>query len=136
MNQKVDSKRIYHPYNLWEDYKFGFYDNLSGGDKKDKVNNVLEMFNDANKTKKNMLRVIDEWKYSCEHNLTNSSMNKIAYLGQAACCIYAGVPSTVTMEAWSLLTNDVKERSNKIAEEVLNIWLENNKNIQLCLNLD
>ena len=61
MNQKVDSKRIYHPYNLWEDYKFGFYDNLSGSDKKDKINNVLEMFNDANKTKKNMLRVIDEW---------------------------------------------------------------------------
>jgi protoheme ferro-lyase len=68
--------------------------------------------------------------------LTNDSLNKIAYIGQGACCLYAGVPSTITMEAWSLLTNEVKERSNKIALDVINQWESNNKFIQLCLKLD
>ena len=35
-------------------------------------------------TRENMMRVISEWKYSCEHNLTNESLNRIAYIGQAA----------------------------------------------------
>jgi protoheme ferro-lyase len=129
-------KRIYHPYWLWEDYKAGFYDNVSGDQKQILLKKVVEMFNSKSLTKENMLRVINEWIYSCEHNLTNDSLNKIAYIGQGACCLYAGVPSTITMEAWSLLTNEVKERSNKIALDVINQWESNNKFIQLCLKLD
>ena len=129
-------KRIYHPYWLWEDYKAGFYDNVSGDQKQILLKKVVEMFNSKSLTKENMLRVINEWIYSCEHNLTNDSLNKIAYIGQGACCLYAGVTSTITMEAWSLLTNEVKERSNKIALDVINQWENNNKFIQLCLKLD
>lgn len=129
-------KRIYHPYWLWEDYKAGFYDNVSGDQKQKLLLKVVEMFNSKTLTKENMLKVINLWVYSCEHNLTNESLNKIAYIGQGACCLYAGVPSTITMEAWSLLTDDVKERSNKIALEVINQWESNNKFIQLCLKLD
>lgn len=129
-------KRIYHPYWLWEDYKAGFYDNVSGDQKQKLLLKVVQMFNSKTLTKENMLKVINLWVYSCEHNLTNESLNKIAYIGQGACCLYAGVPSTITMEAWSLLTDDVKERSNKIALEVINQWESNNKFIQLCLKLD
>lgn len=129
-------KRIYHPYWLWEDYKAGFYDNLSGKDKQNKIDKVIEMFNSKELTEEYMTKVINEWKYSCEHNLTNESMNKIAYIGQAACCLYSNIPSTITMEAWGLLSKEVKERSNSISEEVLNTWINNNKKIQLCLNLD
>lgn len=126
--------RIYHPYTYWEDYKCGFYDNSSGEEKKHQIKLVLEMFNSEEFTKEYMNKVIEEWRFSCEHNLSNESMNKIAYIGQAACCIYGGVPSTVTMEAWSLLDEEVKERSNKIANSVLNKWEDKNKNIQLCLS--
>jgi 3-methyladenine DNA glycosylase AlkC len=129
-------KRIFHPYWLWEDYKFGFYDNLTGDKKKYYIEKCLEMFNDKTKTKEFMYRVVNEWKYSCEHNLTNESLNKIAYIGQSACCIYAGIPSTITMESWSLLSEDVKKRSNEIAKEVIEFWKKENKNIQLCLKLD
>ena len=74
-----------------------------------------------------MLAVVNKWKHSCEHNLTNNSMNKVAYIGQAACAYYAEIPSTVTMEAWNKLTPEVQERSNNIAEEVINIW-KNSRN--------
>ena len=129
-------ERIYHHFKYWEDHKHGFYDNCSGKERDIKIEKVLEMFNSEQLTRENMTRVIDEWIYSCEQNLTNESMNKIAYLGQGACCLYAEVPSTVTMEAWSKLSKDVKDRSNRIANEVLNVWLSRNKGIQLCLNID
>lgn len=128
-------KRIYHHYLMWEDWKAGFYDNISGQNKEDKIKSVVEMFNDERLTFEYMNMVIEKWKYSCEHNLTNESLNKIAYIGQAACCLYANIPSTITMEAWSLLSSEVQERANKQAEKVLRKWEENNKNIQICLNI-
>ena len=129
-------KRIYHPYNLWEDYKHGFYDNCSGEKKKEYEELVIKMFSSEKLTRENMYRVINEWKYSCEHNLSNESMNKIAYIGQAACCIYAGIPNTITMSTWSKVSEEKRIIANEIAEEVLNKWINNNKNLQLCLNLD
>ena len=128
--------RIYHPFWKWEDHKAGFYDNVSGEKKKIMSEKVLEMFNSEKITRENMMRVIDEWQYSCEQNLSNESMNKIAYLGQAACCLYFGIPNTITMENWSRLDKEVQNKANKIANDVLNIWIKRNKKIQLCLNLD
>jgi hypothetical protein len=117
--------RIYHPYKKWEDYKAGFYNNCSGAIKKEMIEQVIIMFSDAKLTKKYMEQVITDWQYSCEHNLSNDSLNKIAYIGQAACCLFAKVPSTVTMEAWNLLTPEIQERSNRIANRILNTWINN-----------
>ena len=129
-------KRIYHPYWLWEDYKAGFYNNCSGSIKKDFLSKVVLFFNDENLTREFMYKVVDEWENSCEHNFTNESMNKIAYLGQSAVCLWNGIPNTVTMEAWSLLSKDVQIRSNNIATEVIEYWKNKYKNKQLCLKLD
>lgn len=134
MNKSIERNRIYHPYNRWEDFKAGFYDNCTGEAKKEKIQKVLEMFNSAKLTRKFMELVIKEWVYSCEHNLSNNSMNKIAYLGQAACCLYGNIPCTVTMECWRLLSKEVRDRSDSIASEVIKQW--ETKNIQLCLNID
>lgn len=129
-------ERIYHPFNLWEDYKAGFYDNCSGSKKTEYKKECLELFNNLELLKEQMLRVINEWKYSCEHNLTNPSMNKIAYIGQGAACIYKGIPNTITMECWSLLSKDIQNEADKIAEVVLNEWENKYKINQLCLNFD
>lgn len=115
-------ERIFHPYWLWEDYKCGFYESATGEKKKQQQEKVVEMFNSAELTREFMMKAINEWVNSCEHNLTNPAMNKIAYLGQSACCIYAGVGSQITMTSWSLLTKEVQQRSNEIAKEVLTIW--------------
>lgn len=122
MNEKIEKERIYHEWSKWEDYKNCFYDNCSGKEKEEKINKAIEMFNSEDLTITNMLAVINNWKFSCEHNLTNSSMNKIAYIGQAACAYYAQIPNTITMEAWNRLSKEVQSRSNDIAEEVINIW--------------
>lgn len=129
-------KQIFHPYYLWEDYKLGFYDNISGKNKQELINKVVELFSNQDLTEEFMQRVINEWIYSCEHNLTNYSMNRVAYLGQAACCIYAGVPSSITMEAWSLVSKDNRDKADAIANKIIAKYELNNKTIQLCLKLN
>lgn len=135
MNVKVDSNRVYHPWHLWEDYQNSFHNNCTGSEKEQKISSVVRMFNSEEDTLRCMSYVADNWKYSMEHNLTNPQINQIAYIGQCACAYYDSVPSTVTMEAWSLLDNDTKERSNMLAQRVIDRWNNNNKLIQLCLNI-
>jgi hypothetical protein len=118
----MEIERLHHSWEKWEDYKAGFYNNVSGKDKQGLIDSAVEMFSSAELTKINMSKVIKRWFFSCEQNLTNNGMNKIAYIGQAACCIYAGVPSTVTMEAWSSVSKENQTIANTIAEEVLKEW--------------
>ena len=124
-------ERIFHPYTLWEDFKNGFYEPHD----ESKIHLVIEMFSSEQKTIENMEYVINNWKYSCEHNLTNQSLNRIAWLGQSACCVYGKVPSKTTMQAWNLLDDTTQSKANKIAQQVIEKWFNNNKKIQLCLNI-
>lgn len=133
---KNNPKQIYHPWHKWEDHKNGFYFNMSGVERENRIHDVVNMFMHDEKTREFMLRVINEWKFSCEHNLTNPAINKVAYIGQSAACLYCGAPNTVTMEAWSLVPKEHQEKANEIAKECIEIWKANNKKIQLCLNLD
>ena len=111
-------KRIYHHYELWEDYKCGFY-SMS---KFDNLEMVVEMFCSEEKTDLYMNYVIDNWKYSCEHNLTNKHLNHIAYIGQAASCVYTGCPSLYTMKAWKMIDVDVKKRADNQAKKTILKW--------------
>lgn len=115
-------ERIYHPFNLWEDYEKGFYNNCSGQEKKEKIQLAVNLFCNTECLEVYMERVVKEWFYSCEHNLTNPSMNKIAYIGQAACALYASIPNTVTMEAWSLVPDEYKQKADEIAQRCINVW--------------
>jgi len=120
-------KRIYHHYTKWEDYKAGFYGNISGKNKELLMQKVKEMFSSTDLTRENMLRVINEWKYSCEHNLTNPSLNRIAYIGQGACCLYAEIPSMITMNVWSSLDNMTRINADKIALITIKEWEQKKK---------
>jgi len=132
----MEIKRIYHSWEKWEDYKHGFYNNVSGKDKLIMIEKVVEMFSDPELTKKCMGKVIKSWFFSCEQNLTNNGMNKIAYIGQAACCIYAGVPSTVTMEAWSKVPEEFKLIADSIASDILKEWEEFHTKVLIQVSCD
>ena len=118
----TEIKRIYHSWEKWEDYKCGFYDNVSGKNKPFMIDKVIELFINPDLTRKYMNKAIKEWFFSCEHNLTNNGLNKIAYIGQAACCLYGGIPSTITMEAWSKVPKEFQIIADSIAVEVLKDW--------------
>jgi len=121
-----DETRIFHTYDKWECHKAGFYKSthptLSHEECKDKY---IEVLGDIKEFKKGLEIVINEWKYSCEHYLTNKSMNRIAWLGQASVCALHNVPSRYS-NAWFDLPENKQDEANDLALDYLNIWLKRN----------
>lgn len=121
---KMISKRIYHPWTKWEDNTHGFYGGLDYP-----KDNTLELYasllRDLSRFEAALKTIISEWKYSCEQNLTNEDMNRIAYLGQAACALVYNVPSAIGRGGYNLLTPEEQKAADAMAEKYLNLWLEN-----------
>lgn len=125
--------RIFHRYENWECFKSGFFRNVSGLEKTEHAKKVVEFFNDSKLTKQYMEAVISNWPFSTEHNLTNNSLNRVAWLGQAACCVYAKIPYRITMENWRFVDKKKQDIACGIAEQIIAKYETKNK--QLCLNI-
>jgi len=115
-------KRIYHNYTLWEDYKNNFYSSVKKSDLKKHRKQVFQVLSEERNVLYYMKKVINEWEYSCNHNLSNFSMNRIAWLGQAACCIAFGIPSFATMNIWNEIEPIKQEYANNIAKSLIKEW--------------
>lgn len=121
-----DPQRIFHTHEKWECQKAGFYASGVDGMKADEcIKAYAEFLSDDDRFTAALESVISEWKHSCEHYLTNTAMNRIAWLGQAAMCYATGVPSKFC-SGFNLLTEEQRGRANDIALLALNKWLEGN----------
>jgi hypothetical protein len=69
--------------------------------------------------------VVTEWKHSCEHYLTNSAMNRIAWLGQAALCYKHGIPAEFR-GGYGLLTEAQQLAADEAALRAMNDWMARN----------
>ena len=121
-----DEKRIFHPYKVWECYRAGFYATGVPGKSEAECESMYRDFlADDDAFRAALEGVTSEWKYSCEHYLTNSAMNRIAWLGQASACYARGLPS-MYRGGFNLLTSDQQSTANATAFEYLNKWLADN----------
>ena len=118
--------RIFHTYDKWECLKAGFYKSKKEGwSHEDCEKEFKRILSNQHLFREILNKVITEWKYSCEHYLTNNSMNRIAWLGQAAVCYHSGVPSKYS-GAWMDLDEKTRNKANKIALKYLNKWIKTN----------
>lgn len=115
--------RVYHPWDKWECYRHGFYGGLDY-QKDDTLALYASLLKDLAKFEAALQVIIRDWQFSCEHNLTNEAMNRIAWLGQASCALIYQVPSSVSMGGYNLLTKDEQQAADAMALKYLNIWLE------------
>jgi hypothetical protein len=115
-----DENRIFHTYDTWECFKAGFYNTTKEGMTKEQCRDALE-------------HVISEWKNSCEHYLTNASMNRLAWLGQAAACYSMNIPSIYRGGFW-LLSKKQQDLANETALEFLNKWLKRNNRQEVSMD--
>lgn len=119
-----DEQRIFHTYDKWECFKSGFYNTSVEGNTKEQCEKEYAEFLSNNKLfRKTLKQVITKWKNSCEHYLTNTAMNRIAWLGQASACYAKQLPSTYRA-GFYLLSEKQQDRANKTALEYLNKWLK------------
>ncbi len=118
-----DENRFFHTYEKWECYKAGFYNTTKDGMTKEQCHEAYRSFlSDPVKFANALKKIIREWKHSCEHYLTNTAMNRIAWLGQAAACYAMGIPSEFR-SGFFLLTPEEQEAANQVALKYLNLWL-------------
>ena len=116
--------RIYHTWDKWECYPTGFYNDKppKGMTNEDCEAAYRDFLADTDLFGKALQRVITEWPMSCEHYLTNTNMNRIAWLGQSSMCIHSGIPSRFR-GGYNLLTEEQKEAADRKAFEYLNKWI-------------
>lgn len=118
-------KRVYHPYNLWEDYIFGMWRKAPSFMESHLLEAAINFTSDAELYGKYMIRAINEWPNGCEHNLSCAGMNRQAWIGHAATCIALGCPEYITRSAWHQLTQNQQDEANGKADIAIKIWEEN-----------
>ena len=121
-----DDSRIFHTFDKWECHKAGFYASSVDGRDKDECEELYaEFLRDTYRFQKSAESVIREWRHSCEHYLTNRSMNRIAWIGQASMCYATGIPSKYCA-GFNLMSEVEQDAANDIALTALNEWLAEN----------
>lgn len=115
------------PYWIREDYLSGLFDTVTKNDDL-YIKKVVTLFKSEYRTIKAMSAVIKNWKYATEHNLSNTSMNRIAWLGQAACCYRFKAPDFITKKAWWILPKETRDRADKNASDLIESYEKETRN--------
>lgn len=110
-------KKIYHPYWLWEEVKHNMWGNVQN--RSEMLEKAIEFTGNHVLYGKYMIKVVDKWKYSCEHNLTDISQNRRAWIGHAACALAFQCPEDIVRSAWHHLTDKQRELANKEADKAI-----------------
>lgn len=114
-------ERVYHPYWMWEETNSNMWGQRPV-DRETLLDRAIQFMGDHKQYGKAMLRVIEEWKYSCEHNLTNLTQNREAWIGHAACALEFDCPENIVREAWSHLTQVQQDDANLQAQKAIELW--------------
>jgi hypothetical protein len=118
-------ERIYHTWEKWECYPAGFYEDrpLNGESVEWGEEKYREFLSDLDAFEAALIGLTTEWKYSCEHYLSNENMNRIAWLGQASMTYAHGVPSNCR-GGFNRLSKEQQEAANALALKYLNLWMQ------------
>lgn len=114
--------RVFKHYLEWEDWRAGMYATINGHARADALEAARLLLADHVRLGRAMFRVLAEWPTSVAVNLTDRASNRRAWMGQAACCLAAGVPEDVTREAWGLLTDSERRQANHAADATISYW--------------
>jgi ParB-like chromosome segregation protein Spo0J len=129
-----DPNRIFHTFDKWECVGYNFYGTKVDGMKKGEIEQQYADFLSNSKLFAETLKlVISEWKHSCEQYLTNTAMNRIAWLGQASVARKYKIPAKFC-GGFNSLTNEQQNEANEVALVYLNKWLVSNNLEEVTLN--
>lgn len=126
-----DKGRIFHTWEKWECYRAGFYaERMKDLTQDEGEEKYREFLASPEKFEAALIGVTTEWKFSCEHYLTNDRMNRIAWLGQASVAYALGIPS-MCRGGYHRLTDEQKAAADALALKHLNLWLVANERAEV-----
>jgi hypothetical protein len=115
-------KRICHHYKKWEDYHSGMYHLVTTFDSTKIIDESKNLLSCSTSLYIAMKDIADHWNFASEHNLTDKSRNRQAWLGQAACCKACNAKEGLTKKAWHLLSSTQQDEANAIADIIIDYW--------------
>lgn len=115
-------KRIYHHYKKWEEVPAGMWESVPSSEARSLLKKAVEFTGNAKLYGSYMRRVINEWPISCEHNLTDVSQNRKAWIGHAATALAIGCPEHITRQAWGFLNQTQQDDANAEAADAIRLW--------------
>lgn len=113
-------KRIYHPYWEWEEIKYNMWGTVKN--KEEYLKKAIQLTSNHNIYEYWMMAVVNQWLKSCEHNLSNITQNRRAWIGHAACARAFGCPEDIVRKAWSHLSEDQQIKANNVADKAIKNW--------------
>jgi hypothetical protein len=119
-------KREFRHWEKWECFRAGFYaaSGPAGKSHQDCERCYADVLGNVAWFRRAAFKVINEWPNSCTHFLTNSSTNRVAWLGQASVCIMTGVPCRYKY-AFLLMSHEKQEQANDVARRAIRWWEDN-----------
>ena len=115
-------KQVWHRYETWEDFKFGMWRKITPEQERDALVAAVDFTGNHAEYGRAMIRVVNEWPISSEHNLTDKHQNQKAWVGHAAACLEKGIPEYITRRAWGMLSNIQQIKANEMAEMAIKHW--------------
>jgi hypothetical protein len=112
-------KQIFHPYTQWEDFIHGMYETDLPGDHAAAIAASVEMLANELLFLATAIDMVAAWPISSAVNLSNVSINRKAWVGQAACCFNHNAPETLTRLSWAMLTDQQRFAANRAADRVI-----------------
>lgn len=122
--KKQSKERIYHPWHKWECYKHNFFGGVLDYERDNTLELYASLLRDLPSFEAALQTITTEWVHSCEHNLTNEALNRVAWLGQASCALVFNVPHNICMSGYNLLSLEEQKAADAMAQKYLDLWLE------------
>lgn len=113
-------ERIYHPYWLWEEVQHNMWGKVDN--RAHYLNMAIEFTGSTELYGEFMMRATLNWPYSCEHNLTNKTQNRKAWIGHAAVALAFQCPEDIVRKAWGFLTEKQQIEANDKAALAIQSW--------------
>lgn len=118
--QQPKIKRVYIRYQDWEDWRHGMWRKVDN--EEEWLNKAVEFTGNHTLYGKWMREAIKRWPLTMLHNLTNTSVNRRAFIGHCAVCLAIGCPEYIVRMAWKRLTEEQRILADKEAEETYQKW--------------
>jgi len=119
-------ERQFFHYEALEEWKNGMWAIARGAKRNQYRDAAADLMRCPAEFKEAMLQAVSDWPNSCLHNLSAEAVNRLAWLGHADCCIATGSPEECTRLGWHTLNKREQDEANRVAQEVLDVWVERN----------
>ena len=115
-------KQHFVPWWEWEDYINGMWRKIPRDQEPVEIQKAIDFTGDWLRYGDAMWEVANAWPKTMLNSLTNTSINRRAFLGHCAVTFKIGVPEYITRLAWAELTNEQRFYADKQADKYIKEW--------------